>query len=234
MTLNVEDDENQLSPTKNNVQSTVKWADIEKGIPPEQHEIESCEESDEVLPLSLAQTKLDLLLEPSNLELLPNNLLAVDVENKTEFKETVPEIDTLEAHSELIKMREKLRVEKETEKDQPNPFLPEGILAKEAEYLVEKMKDNPNCDNSNADYEYMSIESPEQSEDFNSTELNFGADDFSPNKKSTSETNIKKDIIVENTKSVAIVNHGMIVSAKTNTVERVIIPEKESRCCIIL
>ena len=34
---------------------------------------------------------------------------------------------------------------------QPNPFLPEGILAKEAEYLVEKMKDNPNCDNSNAD-----------------------------------------------------------------------------------
>jgi len=234
MTLNVEDDENQLSPTKNNVQSTVKWADIEKGIPPEQHEIEACEESEEVLPLSLAQTKLDLLLEPSNLELLPNNLLAADVENKTEFKETVPEIDTLEAHSELIKMREKLRVEKETEKDQPNPFLPEGILAKEAEYLVEKMKDNPNCDNSNADYEYMSIESPEQSEDFNSTELNFGADDFSPNKKSTSETNIKKDIIVENTKSVAIVNHGMIVSAKTNTVERVIIPEKESRCCIIL
>ena len=147
---------------------------------------------------------------------------------------------------------------------QPNPFLPEGILAKEAEYLVEKMKDNPNCDNSNADCkfrityynvtnnllkmlviknnspkiffsdEYMSIESPEQSEDFNSTELNFGADDFSPNKKSTSETNIKKDIIVENTKSVGIVNHGMIVSAKTNTVERVIIPEKESRCCIIL
>ena len=80
-------------------------------------EIESCEESDEVLPLSLAQTKLDLLLEPSNLELLPN-LLAADVENKTEFKKTVPEIDTLEAHSELIKMREKLRVEKETEKDQ--------------------------------------------------------------------------------------------------------------------
>ena len=146
---------------------------------------------------------------------------------------------------------------------QPNPFLPEGILAKEAEYLVEKMKDNPNCDNSNADCklritnhnvtnnllkmlafknnfskkmfsdEYMSIESPEQSEDFNSTELNFGADDYSPNKKSTSETN-QKDIIVENTKSVAIVNHGMIVSAKTNTVERVIIPEKESRCCIIL
>ena len=122
------------------------------------------------------------------------------------------------------------------------------------------MKDYPNCDNSNADCklrityynvsnnllkmlafknnfskkmfsdEYMSIESPEQSEDFNSTELNFGADDYSPNK---SETN-KKDIIVENTKSVAIVNHGMIVSAKTNTVERVIIPEKESRCCIIL
>ena len=56
-------------------------------------------------------------MEPSNLELLPN-LLAADVENKTEFKETVPEIDTLEAHSELIKMREKLRVEKETEKDQ--------------------------------------------------------------------------------------------------------------------
>ena len=80
-------------------------------------EIESCEEFDEVLPLSLAQTKLDLLLEPSNLELLPN-LLAADVGNKTEFKETVPEIDTLEAHSELIKMREKLRVEKETEKDQ--------------------------------------------------------------------------------------------------------------------
>ena len=71
-------------------------------------EIESCEESDEVLPLSLAQTKLDLLLEPSNLELL------ADVENKTEFQE----FDTLEAHSELIKMREKLRVEKEAEKDQ--------------------------------------------------------------------------------------------------------------------
>ena len=52
-------------------------------------------------------------MEPSNLE-----LLTADVENKTEFKETVPEIDTLEAHSELIKMREKLRVEKETEKDQ--------------------------------------------------------------------------------------------------------------------
>merc|ERR1712141_125473 len=201
-----------------------KWADIEKGIPPEQHEIESCEESDEVLPLSLAQTKLDLLLEPSNLELLPNivNNLA---DSEKEFQEIVPEIDTLEAHSELIKMREKLRVEKEAEKDQPNPFLPEGILAKEAEHLVEKMKDL-NCDNSNAEYEYMSIESPEQSEDFNSTELNFGVED-SPNKSD----NNKKDIVE---KSVAIVNHGMIVSAKTNTVERVIIPEKESRCCIIL
>ena len=56
-------------------------------------------------------------MEPSNLELLPNivNNLA-DVEK--EFQEIVPEIDTLEAHSELIKMREKLRVEKETEKDQ--------------------------------------------------------------------------------------------------------------------
>ena len=72
----------------------------------------------------------------------------------------------------------------------------------------------------------MSIESPEQSEDFNSTELNFGVED-SPNKSD----NNKKDIVE---KSVAIVNHGMIVSAKTNTVERVIIPEKESRCCIIL
>ena len=51
------------------------------------------------------------------MELLPNivNNLA-DVEK--EFQEIVPEIDTLEAHSELIKMREKLRVEKETEKDQ--------------------------------------------------------------------------------------------------------------------
>merc|ERR1712012_662117 len=119
-------------------------------------------------------------------------------------------------------MREKLRVEKETEKDQPNPFLPEGILAKEAEYLVEKMKDNPNCDNSNADYEYMSIESPEQSEDFNSTELNFGED-------SPVKVNEKKETKVESV--AAIVNHGMIVTAKTNNVERVIIPDKESQCC---
>ena len=80
-------------------------------------EIESCEESDEVLPLSLAQTKLDLLLEPSNLELLPN-IVNNPADSEKEFQETVPEIDTLEAHSELIKMREKLRVEKETEKDQ--------------------------------------------------------------------------------------------------------------------
>ena len=71
----------------------------------------------------------------------------------------------------------------------------------------------------------MSIESPEQSEDFNSTELNFGED-------SPAKSDANKDIIEE--KSVAIVNHGMIVSAKTTTVERVIIPEKESNCCIIL
>merc|ERR1712141_464000 len=111
--------------------------------------------------------------------------------------EKVPEIDTLEAHAELIKMREKLRAEQEAANDQPNPFLPEGTLAKEAENLVEKMKDQ-NYDNTNAEYEYLSIESPEQSEDFNSTELNFGVED-SPNKKD----------IVE--KSVAIVNHGMII-----------------------
>ena len=54
----------------------------------------------------------------------------------------------------------------------------------------------------------MSIESPEQSEDFNSTELNFGVED-SPNKSD----NNKKDIVE---KSVAIVNHGMIISAKTS------------------
>ena len=76
----------------------------------------------------------------------------------------------------------------------------------------------------------MSIESPEQSEDFNSTELNFGED--SPAKSDANKDINTKDII--EVKSVAIVNHGMIVSAKTTTVERVIIPEKESNCCIIL
>lgn len=40
MTVSAEDNEEiqQKSPQKkNHVQSTVKWADIEKGIPPEQH-----------------------------------------------------------------------------------------------------------------------------------------------------------------------------------------------------
>merc|ERR1712018_94035 len=125
----------------------------------------------------------------------PSNLVGVAEDPPVE---KVPEIDTLEAHAELIKMREKLRAEQE------------------AENLVEKMKDH-NYENTNAEYEYLSIESPEQSEDFNSTELNFGED-------SPAKSGANKDIIEE--KSVAIVNHGMIVSAKTTTVERVIIPEK--------
>ena len=70
--------------------------------------------------------------------------------------------------------------------------------------------------------EYLSIESPEQSEDFNSTELNFGED-------SPVKVNEKKETKVESV--AAIVNHGMIVTAKTNNVERVIIPDKESQCC---
>ena len=67
--------------------------------------------------------------------------------------------------------------------------------------------------------ESLSIESPIHSEDFASTDLNFDIDE--------TQSPIKEE-------SVAIVNHGLIVSAKTETIERVVIPEKESKCCIIL
>ena len=76
-------------------------------------EIEACDEEEELLPISLAQTKLDRLSEPSNL---------VGVAEDPPV-EKVPEIDTLEAHAELIKMREKLRAEQEAANDQVNLFL---------------------------------------------------------------------------------------------------------------
>ena len=98
--------------------------------------------------------------------------------------------------------------------------------------------------------ESLSIESPMHSEDFASTDLNFEEDHNSPLK--SSNVPIKYDIVTRNAshasavplkgqqradataESVAIVNHGLIVSAKTNNVERVVIPEKKTKCCLIL
>ena len=78
-------------------------------------EIEACDDdsSEELLPLSLEHTKVDSLEEPSNVE-VPED----ESENDKREHQTQLEIDTLDAHAELIKMREKLRAEKEAEKDQ--------------------------------------------------------------------------------------------------------------------
>ena len=93
--------------------------------------------------------------------------------------------------------------------------------------------------------ESLSIDSPQHSEDFASTDLNFDEspksavalpsgttfDSVAGNKP---ETTGNKPEITGNSSSVAIVNHGLIVSAKTDTVEHVVIPEKKSGCCLIL
>ena len=111
-------------------------------------EIEALEDEEEFPPLSHEKTKLEHLLEPTNF-----------VPDEVETKEAEIEIDTLEAHAELIKRREQLKVELQAMKDQvrmnqdvlqqlsnflfifqPNPFLPEGEIAKDAQGLVEKMK----------------------------------------------------------------------------------------------
>lgn len=74
--------------------------------------------------------------------------------------------------------------------------------------------------------ESLSIESPEHSEDFASTDLNFEDDIQSP-VSAISSHSMKH----EGKNEEAIVNHGLIISAKTDTVEHVVIPEKQSVCC---
>ena len=77
-------------------------------------EIEACDDSsEELLPLSLEHTKVDSLEEPSNVG-VPED----ESENDKREHQAQLVIDTLDAHAELIKMREKLRAEKEAEKDQ--------------------------------------------------------------------------------------------------------------------
>jgi len=213
------------------VQSTVKWADIEKGIPPEQHEIEALEDllTEENLPpeVNCAQTKLEHLLEPSS---------AVPDQDTSTTSTDETELDTLEAHAELIKKREKYKEELRAMNDQPNPFLPDGEVAKDAQSLLEKMKTKKDSYNT-LEYESLSIESPQHSEDFASTDLNF---DESPKSAIALPSGNTSVSVSGGTKtetgnsSVAIVNHGLIVSAKTDTVEHVVIPEKKSGCCLIL
>ena len=72
------------------------------------------------------------------------------------------------------------------------------------------------------------MDSPNHSDDFASTDLNFDEVDAAATAKKNAFTTNNAD------SSVAIVNHGLIVSAKTDTVERVVIPEKNSGCCAIL
>ena len=74
--------------------------------------------------------------------------------------------------------------------------------------------------------ESLSIESPMHSEDFASTDLNF--EDETPEKVAAN------DIPINHVESVAIVNRQLVLSAKTEAVERVVLPEKTSGCCIIL
>ena len=78
-------------------------------------EIEACnfDSSEELLPLSLAHTKVDSLGEPSNVGVPEDKS-----ENDKLALQAKLEIDTLEAHAELIKIREMRRAEKEAEKDQ--------------------------------------------------------------------------------------------------------------------
>ena len=70
-------------------------------------EIEALEDEEEFPPLSHEKTKLEHLLEPTNF-----------VPDEVETKEAEIEIDTLEAHAELIKRREQLKVELQAMKDQ--------------------------------------------------------------------------------------------------------------------
>lgn len=81
--------------------------------------------------------------------------------------------------------------------------------------------------------ESLSIESPEHSEDFASTDLNFEDDIQSP-VSAISSNSTKNGVKNEESSSAVIVNHGLIISAKTDTVEHVVIPEKQSVCCCII
>jgi len=221
------------------VQSTVKWADIEKGIPPEQHEIEVLDDilTEENLPpeVNCAQTKLEHLLEPSS--------AVPDQESSSSSSEEI-EFDTLEAHAELIKKREKHKAELQAMNDQPNPFLPDGEVAKDAQSLLQKMKTTKNTKDTynTLEYESLSIDSPQHSEDFASTELNFEESPksavalsvYGTNSSISGPTTNRKPENENGNSSVAIVNHGLIVSAKTDVVERIVIPEKKTGCCLIL
>jgi hypothetical protein len=68
-------------------------------------------EDEEVLPLEYAQTKLEQLLEPENA-----------FEHSVEHESPAEEIDTLDAHAELIRMKELLKAERDALNDQVREF----------------------------------------------------------------------------------------------------------------
>jgi hypothetical protein len=68
-------------------------------------------EDEEVLPLEYAQTKLEQLLEPENA-----------FEDSVEHESPAEEIDTLDAHAELIRMKELLKAERDALNDQVREF----------------------------------------------------------------------------------------------------------------
>ena len=72
-------------------------------------EIEAVEEEEEFPPLSYEKTKLEHLLEP----LVPDQET-----DEASVNEEIQEIDTLEAHAELIKKREQIKIELHAMKDQ--------------------------------------------------------------------------------------------------------------------
>jgi len=96
------------------LQTSVRWADIETGEPPQRHEIEAVEEEEEFPPLSYEKTKLEHLLEP----LVPDQ----ETDEASSVNVEVPEIDTLEAYAELIKKREQIKIELHAMKDQSPHF----------------------------------------------------------------------------------------------------------------
>merc|ERR1712228_546766 len=121
------------------------------------------EEINQPPAVNCAQTKLEHLLEPSSAS-VPEQESSTSSSDETE-------LDTLEAHAELIKKREKHKAKLQAMNDQPNPFLPDGEIAKDAQSLLAKMKTKDSYNT--LEYESLSIESPQHSEDFTSTELNF-------------------------------------------------------------
>lgn len=138
--------------------------------------------------------------------------------------------DTIEAHLELIREREsKLRMKEEVW-DQDNPFRPEGELSKEAEIIVGAIKEGRQAITPPPPHSPQIPSSSPSSQ----PELEAAAAAMdSPDGVDRAMTQEYQTSPRAGTKEAAVVQveRSIIVTSKTENVEHVVIPEKNTTCC---